>query len=187
MTVITTLMSNLIDYAGLFPPAQLSMKAAVENYAAYLAWEHSSMLGRFICPVARFEELEHEIEALGEGFVGFWEISALPGAARADSLRQIAALEERSDGRLRVPTIEMKIKSSSDVDDLLNDESLLSEDALVYFEVPLNVDFRGLITAIAGTGHGAKIRTGGITPDLVPNIETIANFISVCHQANVPF
>lgn len=187
MTVISTLMSKLIDYAGLFPPAQLSMKEAVENYAAYRASEHSSMLGRFICPVSRFDEFERELEALGDHFVGPWEISALPGADRAESLHQIAALEQRFDGELRVPTIEMKIQSSSDVDDLLTDESLLSEDAVVYFEVPLKVDFRGMITAIAGTGHGAKIRTGGVTPNLVPNIDTVANFISVCHQANVPF
>jgi hypothetical protein len=51
------LFTGLIDYAGLFPPAALSMADAVRNYDAYRQGEHAWMLGRFIAPVAKIGEV----------------------------------------------------------------------------------------------------------------------------------
>jgi len=51
------LFSGLIDYAGLFPPAALSMADAVRNYDAYRKGEHAWMLGRFIAPLAKIGEV----------------------------------------------------------------------------------------------------------------------------------
>jgi len=51
------LFSGLIDYAGLFPPAALSMADAVRNYDAYRTGEHAWMLGRFIVPLAKIAEV----------------------------------------------------------------------------------------------------------------------------------
>jgi hypothetical protein len=50
-------LSGLIDYAGLFPPAQLPMEQSIHNYICYLRDPDSWMLGRFICPAARLAEL----------------------------------------------------------------------------------------------------------------------------------
>ncbi|MBI1786303.1 MAG: hypothetical protein HYR60_01975 [Acidobacteria bacterium] len=50
------LLRGLIDYAGLFPPAALSMQAAVQNYGRYRQEAHAWMLGRFVVPSARREE-----------------------------------------------------------------------------------------------------------------------------------
>jgi hypothetical protein len=47
----------LIDYAGLFPPAALSMEEAVRNYARYREGEHAWMLGKFVVPEARANEV----------------------------------------------------------------------------------------------------------------------------------
>src|SRR5579862_3638410 len=55
---IRTLLTELIDYAGLFPPAGLDMAAAVRNYASWLSGDYSWMLGRFIVPAARVDEFE---------------------------------------------------------------------------------------------------------------------------------
>jgi len=46
------LLAHLIDYAGTFPPAALSMEEALENYERYRNGEHAWMLGRFIVPEA---------------------------------------------------------------------------------------------------------------------------------------
>lgn len=51
-------MSNLIDYAGLFPPAQLPMETAIQNYLQYKREADEWMLSRFICPAGRLHELE---------------------------------------------------------------------------------------------------------------------------------
>jgi hypothetical protein len=42
---VRALLEGLIDYAGLFPPAKLDMRPAVENYAAYLAGPDAWALG----------------------------------------------------------------------------------------------------------------------------------------------
>src|SRR5215471_10308407 len=52
------LLTHLIDYAGLFPPAALEMPEAQRNYAAYRAGEYSWMLGRFVVPAARLDEVD---------------------------------------------------------------------------------------------------------------------------------
>ena len=54
------LLSGLIDYAGLFPPAALSMEEAVRNYARYREGEHAWMLGKFVVPEARAHEVPVE-------------------------------------------------------------------------------------------------------------------------------
>jgi hypothetical protein len=48
---------GIIDYAGLFPPARLSMDEAVRNYLSYRIQPHAWMLGRFVCPASRLEEV----------------------------------------------------------------------------------------------------------------------------------
>jgi hypothetical protein len=50
----------LIDYAGLFPPAALSMEEAVRNYARYREGEHAWMLGKFVVPEGRAHEVPKE-------------------------------------------------------------------------------------------------------------------------------
>ena len=50
-------MRGLVDYAGLFPPAALAMAEAARRYAAYLGSPEAWMLGRFVVPVERLDEL----------------------------------------------------------------------------------------------------------------------------------
>ena len=51
-------MMQLIDYAGLFPPAQLPMEAAITNYANFRMSDDAWMMSRFICPASRLRELQ---------------------------------------------------------------------------------------------------------------------------------
>jgi hypothetical protein len=54
---LRTLLAHAIDYAGLFPPAQLDMPGAVAEYESYLASSDAWALGRFVVPAARLREL----------------------------------------------------------------------------------------------------------------------------------
>jgi hypothetical protein len=54
---VRAFLSSILDYAGLFPPAQLPLDEAIRNYARYRAEPEAWMLGRFICPAARLGEL----------------------------------------------------------------------------------------------------------------------------------
>ena len=55
---LRTFMHGLIDYAGLFPPANLPLNEAIEDYIKHLKGENSWMLGRFIIQVARLDDLD---------------------------------------------------------------------------------------------------------------------------------
>ncbi|MDP9386274.1 MAG: hypothetical protein M3P50_13810, partial [Actinomycetota bacterium] len=51
------LLGALIDDAGLFPPARKAMDRAIADHRAAQAGEHCWLLGRFLCPASRLEEL----------------------------------------------------------------------------------------------------------------------------------
>jgi hypothetical protein len=51
------LFNQLIDYAGLFPPAKLPLAEAVANYGRYRQGPERRLLGRFIIPADRLAEL----------------------------------------------------------------------------------------------------------------------------------
>jgi hypothetical protein len=57
VSAVHALLARLIDHAALFPPASLSMDAALAADRAARAGEHAWMLGRFICPASRLGEL----------------------------------------------------------------------------------------------------------------------------------
>jgi len=201
---IDTLMSGLIDYAGLFPPSKLSMDQAVGNYGRYLRSEHERFLARFICLVARLDELSTHGAALMPGThatSGYrenadmqdpWQISAIVVGDLADNLDAIYAFNEQHDheenGLAMVDAIEMKISSPNDVDEAME---ILPAMIAPAFELPKDAIFggdpRGYIAALAGNQAIAKIRCGGVTPDLIPQSIDIARFIHACSAADVPF
>ena len=91
MKTIRFLFENLIDYAGLFPPAELTMAEAARNYAAYRQSEHSWILGKFIVPVSRLDEFEQAAAEFWprDGEDGWWKLSALGGSDLQDDLSSI--------------------------------------------------------------------------------------------------
>lgn len=51
-------MRGIIDYAGLFPPADLELDPAIRNYARYRRGDDNWMLSRFIIPASMLDRLE---------------------------------------------------------------------------------------------------------------------------------
>lgn len=85
---VRILMTSIVDYAGLFPPAGLDMAATVRNWAAYTSGPNAWMLGRLVVPVARLDEFVREAERYGPHWTTLsgpdsapepWRISALVG------------------------------------------------------------------------------------------------------------
>src|SRR5690348_6846865 len=48
------LLENSVDYAGLFPPAELALEPALQAQSAYVRSPDRWMLGAFVLPVAKF-------------------------------------------------------------------------------------------------------------------------------------
>lgn len=47
-------MNRIIDYAGMFPPANLELQPAFKNYLEYIDSEDEWMMGKFICSMKSF-------------------------------------------------------------------------------------------------------------------------------------
>lgn len=188
MESVRALMSGVVDYAGLFPPAKLDMATAVRNYAGYLAGPHAWMLGRFIVPVARLDEFEHAgVDFLG-GAEQPWLLSVLAGEDLEADLRRIEEFNEshaRSDPPAAlIDAVEIKATGSATVDRAID---LVPDHVFPFFEIATDPDPRGLIASLSGAGAAAKARTGGITPEAIPDAAALARFIVACAGAEVPF
>jgi len=59
-------MKGILDYAGLFPPASLSLDTSIRNFAQYKQGKDAWMLSRFIIPASRLAKLEGYKEELFE-------------------------------------------------------------------------------------------------------------------------
>lgn len=158
---LRALVTGLVDYAGLFPPASLSMEEAVRKYKAYRKGEHAWMLGSFVVPAARLDEVPADLP-----------VSVLADANLAFK-RDVEALE---------------LKHGSTAWWLLanaRDTALLR--APVYVEITVVDDPAPLLDEILAAGVRAKIRTGGITADAFPQAEQIARFVQRCREKKVMF
>ncbi len=184
MSAFQSFMTGLIDYAGLFPPAALSMREAAEEYQRWRSSEHAWMVGRFVCPVGRLNELARESAGLAGGA---WDLSVLAGDPLERDLDSITGFLDESAGRFDVPSLEIKIGAVPNLETCLEVLETVQEGVTAYFELPTDEDVRGLIAALSGTGHGAKIRTGGLSADLFPTAEQVARFIVHCRDAQIPF
>jgi len=186
------LLRDLIDYAGLFPPASLAMAPSVANYDAYSRSEWNWILGRFVVPVARLGEFEEAFAGLpiptaGTSFAN-WRLSVLLGsdpASDAACIREFnARMASPSSGRRAVvESVEVKVASAEEVKPL---SGIIPAELATYFEVPPS-SCAECIAAVAGCGRRAKIRTGGETADKFPAPESVIEFIRRCAAANVPF
>ena len=184
MSALRPLLSGIVDYAGLFPPAALDMATAVRNYAGYLHDEASWMLGRFVVPAARLDELVREIRALELEPGDEWLIAALLGAEVERDLAAVDAFNQEMSGIARVDTLEGKF----DTTEAIARAATLAGPAFALFvEVPVDPDPAPLIDAIAAAGINAKIRTGGVTPGAFPPAPDIVRFMRRCAAARVPF
>jgi hypothetical protein len=201
---LRTLLTGLIDYAGLFPPAKLSMQLATENFNRARMGEHEWMLGRFVCPVAQLDELTKHAAAMMPGTFGTsgyremdgagtpWRISALVEPAGSGSVE--ASLEaidtfnmrhsNDANGLAEVDMLEIKISDPSHLDVILDE---MTEGIFPFFEFPITTDCRGVIAALSGSVCGAKIRTGGIVGNAFPTPAEVCAFLRACHHAEVPF
>lgn len=77
---LRTLLTGILDYAGLFPPAKLPLDAALKSYARYRQDTDRWLLGRFVIPASRLEELQP--------FVGAVRLRTAAGPFRPGPARQ---------------------------------------------------------------------------------------------------
>ncbi len=195
-TALSSLIQNTVDYAGLFPPAGLPMEEVIKNYATYIQSADRQMLGRLIIPAAKLSTLE-----LPTDINPAWRISALIPPCDGDDTTALSGGFEliqqfnqaQTDGAnlALVDAIEVKTPSAKAVHATAD---LLPDNINGFFEIGLlnntqaNVD--DLIAQVRDVNKPnvfAKVRTGGVTPDLIPSAKQVAQFIHACARNKVGF
>jgi hypothetical protein len=198
------LLERLIDDAGLFPPARLPMPEALAVHAANrispLAW----IQGRFVCPASRLAEIG---PAWPDGLSSLRLAVVCDRAAAADTFGFGAALAadladaatiERGRHAVRVELIEARVPEAAAAADLTAAIRVADFTAAVaaVAEAPDSTDaasLRETVTAVAEARRagasrlGAKIRSGGLGPELIPAPTTVAAFLAAAVIGGVPF
>ena len=188
---VDALLSGLVDYAGLFPPASEGMREALENYASYREGDDRAALGRFIVPIARLKELElagRDLLVRGSASEP-WRLSVLVSGDVRAAVEEMVGFNKRHspsspDGHAVIDVVELKANS---VDEIEHQRSDLPSSFTAYFEIPVRGDVGPLVRAIALSGSGAKVRTGGVTPESIPPATQILDFIDACRSEAIPF
>lgn len=88
-------LTNLIDYAGLFPPAALPLPAVLENYRRYLESPDRWMLNRLVLPAPKLSEV-----AMGTN----WRVTLLVDDEPGPLPPQVETLETKVPRKLSLPT-----------------------------------------------------------------------------------
>lgn len=183
---VRILLNEIIDYAGLFPPSQLSMQDAVLNYATYRGSNYGWMLGRFILPVARLDEFyESAREFLPKSGSNPWRVSALAGEDINATIRSINEFNRQHSDSAVCDMLEVKASTVSKIE---NTMSALPKAITPYFEIAIGGrTFVDLVTTLGIKRLRAKLRTGGVTREEFPTTHDVVRFVRTCMAANVAF
>jgi len=181
---LRVLLSEIVDYAGLFPPSQLTMDEAVANYADYKKSEYNWMLGRFIVPAARLEEFADSAKKFFSGDAEVWKLSVLASEDIYESVGEIESFNREYAPLAVCDALEVKAETGAEIEQIAES---VPPNLNTYFEIPIGENLADLITTIAICGQRAKIRTGGVTPDAFPPAGRITRFMRTALAANVPF
>jgi len=210
---VRVLLTEILDYAGLFPPAELPLGEAVRAYREQRQSPHAWIQARFILPVGKLPELLAE-QAPSERDALRLSLIASGGATRAaflSALRREAeaagALAGQRD-RVRVEAFEAKLPpelaSSGCVDShvtffegmgsVLRTHELAAApfwfeaafEGTWRFTLPRTWEAMRAVRESASLPVGFKLRCGGVTAAAFPSPEDVAFVIAGCRDAGVP-
>lgn len=195
-------LGHLIDYAGLFPPARLSLREAIQNYASYKLEQDVWMLGHFVIRASELPKLSTYvnlfsaqtplvISATGsrtESFDGCL-------AQLEDDLKVIHDFRSKYGEQVEINAFELPLPAKIPRQhDLQNIAVLTVGQGLKPFcelTIPLNsdkweedilatLDVIAVHNAKSEQKLGMKLRTGGIKPNMFPSPKQVASFIHGC-------
>jgi hypothetical protein len=207
---VRALLAQIVDYAGLFPPAKLPLEAALTNYLRERKESPQRwMLGRFVCPASRLAELmslakRHPdaelltVAALGQQAASASEV--LPTLQTdLEAIESFRAGWEREDV---IDVYEAALPKGTNIAQLQSQlphvPGALGEAKLAGFlEVPITTR-RDDIARLADTLHelqhtqpigtlGMKLRCGGLMAEAFPGDADVAWFIDRTRRVRVPF
>ena len=182
------ILEGIIDYAGLYPPASLELDSVIAHWNEYINSEDSWMLGRLIIPANRLEEFQQLASGLfPPESQDPWQLSVLLPPVSTETfsaaLADTVSFNQQDCGAV-ANVVELKATTTDEIDKAL---SQMDSDLFPFIEIPIDEDPVELLSSLSGSMSGAKVRTGGVTPELYPSSADLARFIHGCATSGLPF
>lgn len=205
---LQALLSGVIDYAGLFPPAKLPLAESLENYVRYRQSGRNWMLGGFVVPAAQLPALAKlpVLSRLSELPLALVASPTESLATAADSLRgDFQAVAEFIESVAATCGVQVRVALEwrLPADAVAQDDGLPKAfDCLpagiplplqaVWCEVPLP-RARPHAHSVASFAWrtnvqlGLKFRTGGLEAAAFPSSELLAAALAACLELGTPW
>jgi hypothetical protein len=193
LTSLKRLLASIVDYAGLFPPAQLSLPEAMHSYDRAHSSPHSWMLDRFVLPATRLPEFVKLLPILTEEMCEEipssqpWSLSVILSKnwlAELEQIHRITKAELHCKDSIRISALEVAPLSPVEIQQGYLD---LPAEVDTFFEIPFDADLEPHLNILQQIGAGAKLRTGGITGDAFPDSTQLGQRILSFANARIPF
>lgn len=184
LRTLKQLLSSIVDYAGLFPPAQLSLSEAVTVYDRTQSSPSRWLLGRFVLPASRLSEFVTLLKAAPEAvYSRHWPLSVILSKNWAIELEQLCHLQT-ANHQILIKILEVAPLPLADIQQLCPQ---LPEGITTFFELPWRADIEPYLALLQQFGVAAKLRTGGVTSDAFPNSAQLCQPIISLAKAQIPF
>jgi hypothetical protein len=183
-------LENIIDYAGIFPPAALPTAEAFRNYQAFLKGKQGWIVGALAWSATEIPALidlakqaEIEVAVIGRGSTDWatWQ------DARAQDAEAMNALLEACPG-VEIAAYESRVTPISEIETAIRALKKMSEETSVVIELPWNEPIEDALAALAEAEWPvAKFRTGGQNKEAYPTPDQLANILHQCVNLDIRF
>ncbi len=178
---VKVLLSSVVDYAGLFPPAKLGIREAMINYTQAHIAPYAWMLGRFVLPASRLDEFEALLSQLEESQTSQWSLSVLLSQDVATEVEKVRSLNNPN---ISISALEIPPLPPTEIERVF---PYLPTGVDLFFEIPINQDLKAYLSVLQKIGASAKVRTGGLTAEAFPSVTQLCQCICAFAEARVPF
>lgn len=178
--VTRSLFARLIDDAALFPPGNAPMDRALAEHAAHRAAPYSDVVGPFLCPASRVEEMRAALGA--DQLLALAIVFDVTGDDAHAALRAAAA-----DHRVTLIAVDAAYARLGDDAAAVGANLARLPSAVGFLEVP-RTGFEAALDLVESSGwNAAKYRTGGVTPQAFPAEAELASFLVASTTRDLPF
>ncbi|WGL61045.1 hypothetical protein QEJ31_05480 [Pigmentibacter sp. JX0631] len=215
MQSLNIFMHELLDYAGLFPPAKLTLQESLLNYSSYTKHIQKNWLGKFILPSNKIAEcieimLNQKIFKSNNASLKFSiilnsceKINDYSGIIDSD-LKLIDQFESACKNKISIDSIEFfppkEVFQPNNLSLFKNMLSLVDNKLCnakkikyKYLEIPFSENINEYIEFISDFNLNQKeikfcikLRTGGVTPQQIPSAFHIAQAIRLSAEKQIP-
>jgi len=190
-------LTKLIDYAGLFPPAKLQLKPALNNYNNDIKCSDKWMLSQFILPLSILNNIT---EKMMDGFNQNFPLKLSLLSNDLDlNIDQLFLFKDKFGEKVEFSGLESKILDIHSFHTILEKTNEVQNknqlNMASFFELPTQENWIDkmiksveIITEFNfnhNSNFGFKLRCGGVEPYMFPSPENIAETIIICIQNNI--